>query len=72
MEFSLVGDGVGGGIKHTKELWVLNFNKAMQSPDADEWHKDINKEKERFDKYNALMPVPRSSIPKGLKVLTTT
>ena len=29
MEFALVGAGVGGGIKHTKELKVLNFKKAM-------------------------------------------
>jgi hypothetical protein len=36
MAFAFVGDGVGGGIKHTKELKVLNFKKAMQSPDADE------------------------------------
>jgi hypothetical protein len=29
MEFALVGAGVGGGIKHTQELKVLNFKKAM-------------------------------------------
>ena len=46
MEFALVGAGVGGGIKHTKELKVLKFKKAMQSPDADEWCKEIQKEKE--------------------------
>ena len=46
MEFSLVGAGVGGGIKHTKELWVLNFKKAMRSRDADEWCNEVNKEKE--------------------------
>ncbi len=46
MELSLVGAGVGGGIKHTIELQVLNFKKAMHSPDANEWHKEINKEKE--------------------------
>ena len=46
MEYSLVGAGVGGGIKHTKELRVLNFKKAMCSPDADEWCNKINKEKE--------------------------
>ena len=72
MEFALVGAGVGSGIKHTKELKVLNFKKAMRSPDADEWRKEIQKEKERFNKYNALTPVPRSLLPKGSKALTTT
>ena len=46
MEFSLVEAGVGGGIKHTKELRVLNFKKAMKTPDANEWCKEIRKEKE--------------------------
>ena len=54
-----------------KELQVLNFKKAMRSPDTYEWCSEITKEKERFDKYDALTPVPRSSIPKGSKVLTT-
>ena len=39
MELALIGAGVGGGIKHTSELKVLNYKKAMQSPDADEWRK---------------------------------
>ncbi len=46
MELSLVGAGVRGGIKHTKDLWELNFKKAMRSPDANEWRNDIIKEKE--------------------------
>ena len=46
MKLALVGAGVAGGIKHTKELQVLNYNKAMQIPDADEWCKEIRKEKE--------------------------
>ena len=46
IELSLVGAGVRGGIKHTKDLRVLNFKKAMRSPDANEWHTEINKEKE--------------------------
>ena len=72
MEFGLVGTGIGGGIKDTKELKVLNYKKAMQSPNADEWHNEIRKELEQFDKYNTLIPVPRSLLPKGSKVLTTT
>ena len=29
MELALIGAGVGGGIKNTNELKVLNFKKAM-------------------------------------------
>ncbi len=47
----------GGSITHTSELKVLNYKKATQSPDAGEWLKEIENEKARFDKYNALMPI---------------
>ena len=72
MEMALIGAGVGGGISHTSQLKVLNYRKAMQSPDADEWRKEIQNEKARFDKYNALTAIPRDLLPKGAKVLTTT
>jgi hypothetical protein len=72
MVMALIGAGVGGGISHTSQLKVLNYKKAMRSPDVDEWRKEIKNEKARFDKSNALTAVPRSSLPKGAKVLTTT
>ena len=46
MELALIGAGVGGGIKHTSELKVLKYMKAVQSPDADEWLKEIENNKE--------------------------
>lgn len=36
MEHALVGAGVGGGIKHTSKLEVLNYKNVMQSPDKGE------------------------------------
>jgi hypothetical protein len=45
MELALIGAGVGGGIQHTSEFKILNYKKAMQSPDAEEWHKEIRNEK---------------------------
>ena len=45
MEMALIGAGIGGGIKHTSELKVLNYKKAMQRSDADEWGKEIHNEK---------------------------
>ena len=72
MEVALIGAGVGGGISHTSQLKVINYKKAMQSPDAEEWRKEIQNNKARFAKYNALTAIPRDSLPKGVKVLTTT
>ena len=57
MELALIGAGVGGGITHTNELKVLNYKKAMQSPDAGEWLKEIENEKAHFDKCNVLTRV---------------
>ncbi len=57
MKLAPIGAGVGGGITHTSELKVLNYKKAMQSPDAGEWLKERENEKAQFNKYNALMPV---------------
>jgi hypothetical protein len=37
MEATLIGAGIGGGVRHTSKLKVLNYKKAMRSPDADEW-----------------------------------
>jgi hypothetical protein len=45
MELAVIGAGVCDGIKHTSELKVVNYKKAMQSPDAEEWQKEIRNEK---------------------------
>jgi hypothetical protein len=71
MELALIGASVGGGFKHTSKLKVLNYKKAMHSPDADEWQKEVRNLKARFDKYDALTAVPRRLLPRGAKVLTT-
>ena len=72
MELALIGTGVGGGIKHTSELRVLNYKKAMQSADMEEWGKEIRNKKVQFNNSNTLTPVLKSSLPNGSKVLTTT
>jgi hypothetical protein len=45
MDLTLMGAKIGGGTKNTNELKVLNFKKAMQSPDKDTWLKEIKNEK---------------------------
>ena len=45
VEISQVGAGVGGGFDTTSKLKVMNYHKAMQSPDADEWKVEVKNEK---------------------------
>ena len=45
MELALIGAGIGGGIKHTSKLKVMNYKRAMHSPDAEEWCKEIRNKK---------------------------
>ena len=72
MEVVLIGAGVGGSISHTSQLKVMNYKQAMRSLHADEWRKEIRKEKAQFNKYHALTTIPRDLLPKGAKVLTKT
>jgi hypothetical protein len=53
-------------------LKVFNYEKAVQSPDAEEWHNEIRNEKVWFNKYNVPTAIPKSSLPKGDRVLMTT
>lgn len=70
MELALIGAGIGGGINHTSELKVFTYKKAIQSPDAAEWLKEIHNEKMQFNKHNALTPIKRDLLPKGVKSTT--
>ena len=36
-EFANIGAGIGGGFKNTKELKVMNYNKAVNGPDGVRW-----------------------------------
>jgi hypothetical protein len=71
VEFLLVGAGVGGGFTHTSELKVMNYREAMASADSEAWKVEVGEEKKRFDKFKALSPVLRSSLPRNTKVMTT-
>ena len=64
MELALIGAGVGGGIKHTSELKVLNYKKAMCSPDAAEWRKEIKRRKHDSIRTMPLLPSRETHFPK--------
>ena len=50
----------------------MNNRQAMKSNDAKDRAMEVKNKKKRFDKYNALSPVPQSSVPNGAKIMTTT
>lgn len=67
--------GVGAAssnYNNTAELHVLNYKQAMNSSDREEWKKEVKREKERFDKSNAVSPVKRREVPRGTKIMTST
>ena len=72
LEVTVVGAGVGGGFSNTNELKVMNYREAMKSKQAAEWTDEVSNEKDRFDKYKAVSPVPRNKLPAGTKILTST
>eukprot|EP00956_Cyclotella_meneghiniana_P045257 scaffold361015_cov103-Cyclotella_meneghiniana.AAC.2 len=66
------GVGVGGGFDHTDELKVMNYLHAMKSPDREAWKDEIKNKYDRFQKYKVFKVIPRSEVPKGTKILSTT
>ena len=72
LELSTVGAGLGGGFSNTSELKVMNYKEAMRSPERQQWIEEIGNEKARFDKFGAVTPVPRSAVPVGSKIMTST
>ena len=63
IELDLVRAGIGK---------IMNFHDAMKSKDSDKWLIEVEKEKQRFDKYNVVTIVERKSLPSNAKVLSTT
>ena len=44
LEFANVGAGVGGGFENSKELKVMNYNKAVNGPDGVHWQAEVENE----------------------------
>jgi hypothetical protein len=59
-ELALIGVRLGGGIKSTNKLKILNYKKAMRRLDMGECHKEIKNKKAEFDKYNVQTLLPWS------------
>ena len=68
-EIAVVGAGLGGGFENTNELKVLNYKKAMASPDKEKWLEFIKEEFDRMTKYKVFRPVSKNRVPPKAKVV---
>ena len=64
-ELEMVSAGIGNGFENTKELCVMNYNKAMATPDKGEYHKVMVRHK-------IWTPVAHNTLPKVAKVINST
>ena len=71
-EFGFVGAGLGGGFEHTSELHPMKYDEAMSKPDKDKWKKGVEEELQRMLKSKVFKAVPKSKVPPGAKILTST
>ena len=71
-EYACVGAGIGGGFQNTKELHVMKFKEAMNTPDRKQWEGAVEKEHDNMMKYSVWTPVKLQDLPEGTKVLTST
>jgi hypothetical protein len=71
-ELACVGAGLGGGFETTEELRPLKYDEAMATEDREKWTKAVEEEYKRMVDYSVFEPVPRSGLPDGAKILTST
>jgi hypothetical protein len=69
MEFANVGAVIGGGFENTMELKQMKYEEAINGPDGKAWEKEIENEHDCMVKNNAWVPVKKSLLPKGMKVI---
>lgn len=68
IEYSLIG-ATGTNYKTTKELKVMNLDKAMALIDRKEWEHAIKLEQDKMLKYNVFKPIHKSKVPKRTTVI---
>jgi hypothetical protein len=70
-EMICVGAGLGGGFVNTNELHVMKYEEAMAS-DKKGWQAAVKEEHERMKTNSVFVETPRTNVPKGAKILSTT
>ena len=72
VELGLVGARVGSGFNPTSELHLMTYDQALASPDAEAWKVEIENKHDQMTKHKVWKAVPKSSIPKGTKLMDST
>jgi hypothetical protein len=71
-ELCLLGAALGGGFQNTAELRPMKYGPAMEGADKLNWSKAVDEEYERMVEHGVFQPVPRSEVPAGAKIITST
>ena len=67
LEFDNVGAGVGGGFENSKELKVINYNKAVNGPDGVHWQAEVENEYQQMVTNKVFKVVLRNDLQAGTK-----
>eukprot|EP00957_Ditylum_brightwellii_P108513 8276728-Ditylum_brightwellii.AAC.2 len=70
-KYGLVGAAAGNQFSHTGQLKVMSYNKAMKTPEKEEWDKAVHKEHITLSKYLVWKAVPKHKVPDDAKIITT-
>jgi hypothetical protein len=62
----------GQGFDNTSKLRVMTYKEVIQEHGAAEWQKESDKEHARMMQHKAWIAVPRSEVPKWIKILGST
>jgi hypothetical protein len=71
LEMICVGAGIGAGILHTNELYVLKYKEAMRGTDQECWTNTINEEHERMIENKVWKPIKQKDLLVDAKLLST-
>jgi hypothetical protein len=71
LEFDNVGAGVGGGFENSKELKVINYNKAVNGPDGVHWQAEVENEYQQMVTNKVFKVVLRNDLQAGTKIINS-
>eukprot|EP00957_Ditylum_brightwellii_P146945 11187619-Ditylum_brightwellii.AAC.1 len=71
-ECGLVRATAGSAFKNNSKLQVMNYSKSIAREEKKDGDQAVIKEHNSFCKYQVWKAVPKSKVPKGAKVLTST
>ena len=71
-EFAIVGAGIGGSFKNTKEVGVMNYKEAVNGPDGKRWKAEVENKYWRMLANKVFEVVLQKDLPLGTKLIDST